>query len=295
MKIINSIKAFFYIFTKSLTSIKYYRDLVSAKTALSVKYFLTLMFLATLVITTYFGVVQTPAIYKGVNELITQGKAMYPQDLIISVKGGAIKVNKPEPYIVATPEQWLNEMEKDTTPLPQNLVVFDSNGTINDFDKYKTLVIVNSANILMQEQGKINAYPTKDMPDNELTKEKFVEFMDLMVGYAKTLPYVLLVLEFVGILIFLMVFRFMYVLIVGLVLWVFGKIRKFEYGYEVYLRVAIHTFTLPLVLWIITLVVGVSIPIPFWGFLINLVFGGLAVSGLRVKDASGGLPDSPQV
>jgi hypothetical protein len=77
------------------------------------------------------------------------------------------------------------------------------------------------------------------------------------------------------------IFRIFYLLIVGLVLWVIGKVRNMELGYDKYFKIAVHTFTLPLVLDVIIKITNINFVLPFWFFLINVIFGVMVILNLQ--------------
>ena len=61
----SKIKAFGYIYYKSITSIKYYRDVLKAEFSFSFKYFATIAVIASLIITAVASVEIYPEVTKG--------------------------------------------------------------------------------------------------------------------------------------------------------------------------------------------------------------------------------------
>ncbi len=279
------IKAFLYIIFKSLTSVKYYQDLLKTNMSFSMKYFFILTFLASLFVV---GVTLIPEIGKmeaKLNEMLDEVKKIYPDDLIITSKEGKLSINKPEPYIVPIPEfpETLSDGEATYTSevtYPKNLVVFDSNGTIDDLKNYDTWVLVNSANILVQQENKIEAYPLNDVPDGEFNKSHVDEIAVLFQRLIKFMPYFVIFAALIGIMFYYMIMRLVYLLFVGFLLWLAAKVRGIELKYSHFLKIAIHTFTLPLLIELTVNALGVPIYVPFWFFLLNLIFGIIIVASL---------------
>lgn len=274
------IKAAFYVFYKSLTDENYYKDIIKMDLGFSIKYIFVLALLATAI-----------TLPKTVKPLLTDFKEtldsistalvnFYPEDLVITVKDGEIFINQPEPYFVELPGD-LNNFEREDGSYPRYLVVFDSLGELSDLETYNTIVLVNRKNILVKESNSIEVYPLKDAPDTEITKEKFVEGYMKVDAFIKVLPYLVLVIVVVFSLIYYFGFRLVYLFLVGFVLYLIGKnIKNQNLEYKKYYMVAIHAMTMPLLVEVLTSVLSINMPIPFWFLMLNTLVGYFAVNKL---------------
>jgi hypothetical protein len=273
----NKIKTFLYVFVKSISSVKYYEEIVKTNTAFTMKYFFVLALLASLIATAGILVPNLSTINKEVKGGLEQAKSIYPATLAVTVKGGKLSINQPEPYFITTPKSFI----ENTPEIPTNFIVFDSKGTIDDVTKYNTLILVNQTNVLIKTNGKIEANPIGEMPDGTLTKANIDTFLTVLEGYSKYVPYLLAIFIFIAMVLYYGIFRIFYLLIVGTVLWTIGKARGMGFGYDKYFKIAVHTFTLPLVLDLIIKIGRVNLMVPFWFFLINVIFGLIIILSLH--------------
>src|SRR5690349_6861402 len=135
------LKAFAHIYWKSISSPKYYKEMLKTNLKFSLKYFVTLGVFAALITTIGASIVAVPTVKKGISDIATSVKNSYPQDLILTSNNNAWTVNKPEPYSVPFPVTESNS--KDT---PKNLIVLYHNGTVDDIKALDTLILVNEKN-----------------------------------------------------------------------------------------------------------------------------------------------------
>jgi len=277
---VSKLKAFYYSFYKSVSSLSYYKNVVLAPLSFSVKYFLMLTILVSVGISTVATISALPKIQKGLNSFINTAANYYPDDLIITSKGGQININKPEPFIVPFPKGSL-ELTSQTKKELENLIVFDSNGTLDDMEKYKTLILVNKSNLLIQSQDKIEARSFKDYPDGRLTKQEVVKTIDSIKPFISLVPVIMFLAILFGTLLYYAGVKFILVLPVALGLMLVGNIKKLQMPFSKYLQIALHTFTLPLIVEIVSMVVKFPIQLPLWFFILNLLFGILVVSKLK--------------
>lgn len=274
----SKIKAFFYIFSKSLTSPEYYKDVVSSEKKLSIKYFFSLALLASLITSVHTLVPLIPKVKENLINVVQEAVNIYEDDLIITAEDGEISVNKPEPYIVPFP--WEENFTPDT---PKNLIVFDKNGTVDDFlNKYDSLAMINSSNLILRNQSGIRVESLEQVPDGSLTKDDILRFASKVENVLVYVPYLLSFFVFFGVFAYYAFLRFVYVFIVAAFLFVFGKIKKLDYRYQDYLKISIHTFTLPLVIEIAFRFVDPAFlaRVPMWFFMVNVLFGVFIVLAL---------------
>jgi hypothetical protein len=280
------LRAFLYIFSKSLTSFTYYRDLVKTKFSFSVKYLIFLVFLGSLVITARSGYTAVKGFNKTVKELSVSAKSFYPDDLVFTVEKGEWSVNRPEPFMIAFPKiEGEPGVDESVAPEnPENLVVFDKAGTIDDLEKYKTTILVNSVNIIFKEDtGSLKVVPIKDIPDTKIDKAMYLTLLAKLEGLAGIIPFMLVIGIFFGSFFAFTIFRVPYFAIVGFFIYLGGKIMKAGLGYTNAVKIAIHSATLSFLIMLGLNLVNYQLPIPSWFFLINLVFGLVAVGKLADK------------
>lgn len=292
------IKAFFYVLSKSVTSPKYYNDLLGTNLAFSIKYFLVLALFASMFTTAVTFVPQMSKIKEGVDSFIAHTLEVFPDDFVITTKSGELSINKPEPYIIPMPQISKEERETDqeipAQKIPANVVVFDANGTIENLESYDTFLLVNKSNILAMGTNKIEVYPLKNLPDGELTKKDLVEFTDSIKPIASAIPYIVLALATISAVFYYFGFRLFYLLFVGLILFVVGRLRGLNLGFGRYYQIGLHALTLPLLVEIAVDTLEISFTLPLWFLTINLIIGVAAVFALTPKTSISQVPPSPE-
>ena len=132
------IKTFLYVLKNSISSPKYYNDIVKTKINFSIKYFLALSLLVSVISVIGYSITYLPNYISEINTAYKSIEEGFPEDLIIEFKDGTWSSNKEGPVIIKQVD--LGEGSK----LPENLFVFDRDGTIEKIDEYNTMFLVNS-------------------------------------------------------------------------------------------------------------------------------------------------------
>jgi len=192
----NKLKTFFYSLKNSISSPKYYADVVKTKTKFSVKYYLMLSLLLSVISTVAISTVVIPTIKIFLTDFSEDLKNSYPEDLVMTFKESGWDVNKEEPVLIPMPEKITSQFpDDDDIKIPSNLIVMYKEGTINDLDELDTFFLMNKENIIYKEQdGKIVAQPLDQLPDAEITKSDVNSLVDTLFQYTKNLPYFLPIL-----------------------------------------------------------------------------------------------------
>jgi hypothetical protein len=265
----NKLKTFFYIFKNSITSPEYYKELLETKFAYTIKYYVMLSLFLSLIVTSFLSIKMIPGSKEGLRLGTEEIKKTYPDDLTISVKDGSWTINKPEPYVIPLPEF---SKTKENTGI-DNILVFYKQGTIDDFNNFKTFALVNETNILAKDSNSsIKVTPIKELPNFDLNKTKVNEFFDKLYSYLKYVPFFLPLFIFIWQMLFnFLGVRIFYILWIGLVVYLFSLIRKNKVSYKSACRVAIHTMTIPLILEVVLSFVDFTIPLSSWFFIINII------------------------
>ncbi|MCA9308047.1 MAG: DUF1189 family protein [Patescibacteria group bacterium] len=292
------VKAFAYIFYKSITSLDYYKDVVNSEIGLSVKYYLSLAVIASFLTAGVIAGRITPNIQDSMDKFIVDGKALYPQDLVITVKSGKLSINQPEPYIVKAPKftQSLKQTSMETHTERsdaiekielENLVVFDANGELKDLETYKTLAVINSTNIIVRDfdigRDVTNIFPIKDLPEGTFARKDFELFVQGAQNTLAYLPVFILGAMFFALFFYFGLMRLVYFLYVGGFVWLIGKIRGFDLLFTSAYKISLHTFTAVLALEVVMIMLGVDLALAMWGFLLNLTLSIVALFWINKK------------
>lgn len=269
------LKAFFYIFYNSLTSTKYYKDILETNFSFSIKYLAMLAFLATVISAGVVGVRDAPEIKKFAFEQKNNLINVYPEDLEITVKDNKWDINKPQPYTIQTPENWLN----GDTSLPKNLIIFDQKGTINDFETRNTFVLINEKNLIVRGEDKYDVRPLNDLPNGTLTKNIFSDTVNQFDNFIKYIPAFVIGITAIFMYFYYFIFRLVYLLVVALMLLIVNIFIKPDIEFRHLYRIGLHSMTLPFVIDLGFRMVGIvdTTGIP-WFFIVNVIIGTLVMA-----------------
>ncbi len=180
------IKTFLYVLKNSISSPKYYNDIVKTKINFSIKYFLALSLLVSVISVIGYSITYLPNYISEINTAYKSIEEGFPEDLIIEFKDGTWSSNKEGPVIIKQVD--LGEGSK----LPENLFVFDRDGTIEKIDEYNTMFLVNSENILIKTDAEgVVAQPLKNIPNGTIDKNLLNEKMQTIKKLVGLLPFLL--------------------------------------------------------------------------------------------------------
>jgi hypothetical protein len=234
------------------------------------KYFVMLSFFASLIFTVFSSITIVPETISTTKYLSENAREIYPDDLVINFKDGNWETNKEQPVIIPMP----SFDEQSIEYLPDNLVVFDKNGTIDKLGDFNTLVLINDENLVYQNQdGTITSQPLGSIPDFTLDKDTVNTGIDNIYKYLKVLPYVLPLFT----LIFTFLFNYLSgvlfnVLFVGVILYLISLISKAKISFGSAFKICIHAVTIPVLLQLLLVPFPqVSSYVPGWFAVFTLI------------------------
>ncbi len=264
------LKTFVYVLKNSISSPKYYNDIVKTKINFSIKYFLALSFLVSVISVIGYSIIYLPKYISEIKISYQSIEEGFPEDFVIEFKDGSWSSNKEEPVIIKK-----IDLGKDNK-LPQNLFVFDKEGTIEKIDEYNTMFLINSENILCKTDTEgVVAQPLKNIPNGKLDKNLLNEKMQTVKKVIGFLPYLLplalliptFLFEYVGGSIFIILISAVGVYIASI------STRK-KIDFKSAFQICIHASTIPMIVRAFSTVSPVV-----YGFILNwLLFIILAVS-----------------
>lgn len=232
------IKTFFNTFYKSLTSPKYYGDILQAKFSFSLKYFLVLVLITSLANTAVLSFYSFPTLVNTIKKVREQALNLYPKDLVITAKEGRLSANQESPIIMPFPD-------KDG----ENILVFDLNGTIDDLKTYNTTALINRSNIIVAgEGGQIRVQPLKDIPDGSLTYDDFSKTLTKFKNLTYYIPAFLTIAMFINVFLVLLILGLTYSTILSIILWTFSKRIGFKITFVKLNQISLHAITLAILL-----------------------------------------------
>jgi len=209
---------------------------------------------ASIIYSLYASIEIVPQITSTIEAMTIQIKENFPDDLIINFKDGSWEANKPEPIIIPAP----SIPNEENKYLPDNLIVFDKNGTIDSLGSYNTYILVNGENILYGSGGyetdpqKVSIQPLKNIPNVTLDKNTVNSRLESMNKLIGTSPYVMpififlytFILNYIGGALF-------YALLIALLLQLIAFFAKRKLDYKKACQISIHAMTAPIILQLV--------------------------------------------
>ena len=207
---------------------------------------------------------------------------LYPNDFELKIENNEWSINQGEPYAIPFPnidgiQDAKANGESDSDQIPDNLIIFYHEGTIEDIETFNSLAILNGKNLVVKDANKIQAYPLKEMPNGTLNKMEFEKFVSELDKIASFAPIIVGIIFAIGFLFYYLILRSFYLLFVGLVLFTLSFFTPRRLDYLMALKIATHTMTLPLVIELVLMFVAINLPIPLWFMFSNIILGAVVV------------------
>lgn len=270
------IKAFIYILQNSLRSINYYKEIVQENISFSLKYFAVLALIISVATTAAIAAPIAPKINTDINNFLDNTAKSFPQDLVITLKEGKLSLNREEPYLIPLENIFTDNSDEELQF--KNLIVVDPKGTVEDLNKYQTIILVNETNVITRaENGEIQSNTLQGIPDREFTQSNVAEIANSVKPITNLLIGLFIVVLFAGVLVYNFIFRLVYLVVPTLFFMIAGYFRGLKIKFAGYYQLAIHAMTLPLIVELILVLARFSFPLPFWFFTLHILFGIIVV------------------
>lgn len=286
---------FLTLIKKSIYSPEFYRDLRSKPLSFSIKYFYMLALALSLVITAVFSFTLVPTLNSLLKNIGPAVDAYFPDELVVTIRGGEVSVNVPEPYFLPIPAVLENIPVSDAGSagrLPKNLVVIDTKNEFSEaaFAEYDTLVLIMKKSVAFSDREGIRIEPLRDIPDYTIDKALLQKFASKTGSFLK---YAAPILVFVIFIIAMAIFTFhlVYLFLAALLVWLVMKARGASAGYKKAYQVGVHAMTLGFLLN--ALLVVVFLPRPNVPFLFTVVLLAVAAVNVRREEPSAEVLSSP--
>jgi len=244
----------------SIYSPSFYGELLDKPLKYSIKYFFGLILLLSLISTAFYSVILVPGLSVFIGSIKTDVIKYYPEGLEVTIKGGSASTNVTEPYFVKMPKDSQNiPTPKDS----ENILVIDTTHdfSLEGFNQHNTtFLLTKDALVSKNGDGKISIESLSKFPDVKITRDALSGWIDAIMPFVKVIPFFLPAIIFAGA--FLgHVFTLGYLLIAGFLVWLCLKIKKVPESYKKSYQLAIHAFTLSMILTVVLGFLGFALPL----------------------------------
>lgn len=251
------IKAFWYIFKRSLLDPLYYKELLTATFGFSYKYLV--MLLTTLVIVGLIPLIgmyianrsQIPSKLQEVRSAIS---SLYPNELELRISNGKLYTNVEEPYAIPIPKEWGDLGKK-------NLILFDTSATVEDYPDTDAFVLATRNALVYPDRGSnAETLTTRVFYLREITrsvyldKDRYEDILAQLDPYMQKAPMVIDWVVIISVLIAPVMGGLLWStgVLLGLIfstffLYVLAKLLRFHFTYGQTYRLAMHGITWSLI------------------------------------------------
>jgi len=238
------VKAFFYVFFKSLVPHSlYYAKILKTRFLFSFKYFVSLIFFLNLILGLSFLRRYSPRkIYYWLNQ-INLALARFPSDLNVVVDNGFLISSYNRPYFF-----WLKD-EKERLKL---VLVIDESASAEKIDQYRTKALLTKTDLFIKTPGKIKKIPLSSFNSIVLNKGTLKNILRRLFWIEKffyALYFFIFLLVFVFTFLFSFFVNLFYLFLASFLVFILLKLKpEKKYHFKKVFQIGLHAGTLPLFL-----------------------------------------------
>lgn len=276
---------FFRTFWKSTFTITYYHEIVKAPFGFSIKYFLAFSFVLGLGLTFFISWAILPYLTNFTSRVNTRITTLYPNDLVIELKNGQLTTNQEEPIRFPLPFELF--METPPAISDQNqlyLLTIDTHKKPSDFRQSKSIFFITGDTISVAEgtdQDRYQIYPLKEFGDIRIDKNTVTKSLESLKPLWNSLPYISVLVILSVCVLFLPVTRLIFLIFVTVFILPIANLMKLALTYQKLVQIGLHALTLPTLLQLGLLLLGLIPPIPFFGTVLYFLYILVIMAELR--------------
>ena len=277
---------FSHVFWNSISSFTYYHEVVKARFSFSFKYFLMFSFILGTLLTIIISVTFVPDVNAFLRRFALRAPALYPNDLVITVKDGKLTTNVTEPLRFPVPLELLSDTPGVVSDQNQEyLVTIDTNAQINDYTKSNSLIFVTREQVVIPDNDGVGfrVYPISSFNDGTIDKATVTRLLDtLSPWYSFIVPVLIFILWFTLTVLLSMV-RLISLGVLTLILRLPAFFMHLPLSYSKLFQIGLHALTLPTLIQILMTSFELYPPIPFFNSIVFLLYSLVILSELKRK------------
>jgi len=238
------VKAFFYIFLKSLIpNYSYYTKILKTRFLFSFKYFVSLIVFLNFLLGVSLLYRYSPQKINFWLKSVNSALANFPSDLNIFIDKGYLISSYNRPYFF-----WLRD-EKERLKL---VFVIDESASEEKINQYQTKALLTKTDLFIKEAGKVKKIPLSSFNQIIFNKET-LKIIRQRLFFIEKFFYIFYFFIFLFIFVFTFLFSFLvnlfYLFIASLLVFVLLKLKpEKKYHFKKVFQISFHAATLPLFL-----------------------------------------------
>jgi hypothetical protein len=268
---------FLYSFKQTFTSPTYYADIIQARFSFSLKFYFTYFLLYTLVATTIVSLRIFLPFGSFLETVPGNINRMYPSELEITIEDGVLSTNVVEPYFIPMTVfnpliESFDEHVLGETAGPQNVVVIDTGAYLEAYEGYDTFALITDTDIIYtNDDGNREVVSLKDIDSLTVNKSAVSKILTVVEPYMQTIVPILIVFFFVFMSIVFPAFGLLYILWIGLLVFVSAKLWNVPVGYSKSYQMGLHLVVIPTTIFGLLGLFDITYTFPFRDTVIYLI------------------------
>ncbi|OGK43328.1 hypothetical protein A2956_03760 [Candidatus Roizmanbacteria bacterium RIFCSPLOWO2_01_FULL_37_57] len=272
---------FIHALQHSLVPLDNYYKKILKKTPLtfSVKYLFALLMITSFIISSV-NISRLISSYppQKLAKIIVGIEQNYPEDLIITInKNARLTTNYDRPYTMY--------VNLDGVPTP--IFVVDPKAQPEKIASYGSPLLMTEQEMVITWEKRALPIPYEKGVTFIIDKAEITSITTNLMSFVDSYYLVIVVLfivMFIGLTMFFFIGRIVYLAIISLIAFLIGIHFFKKLTVEKTYQISLHASTGPILLELIVIVFGLVVPIPFWFFLLTLVFVIAAIYEAYIED-----------
>lgn len=213
---------------------------------------------------------------------------IYPAELEIRIKKGVVSANVPQPYFIPVERfrEAFEEVQKEVKALEsdkiENILVIDTNASIEDMKRYQTYILLTRSNLFYyQDNGRIETISLEKMNDVIINQDFIRKQVSPFIPFFKFFYIIAAPFVLVGSLIFFITSQLVYLLITALILLLGARLLKSPLNYWKAYQIDLHLATIITPFFLLLSALNMKVQFPFLRLIVYTVIGLYILNNLK--------------
>lgn len=251
---------------KSAFSFSYYKDTLDARFSFSLKYFLLFGFILSTLLMLIIGLVLVPMISEFATRFKSRALTLFPSNLVIDIRNGELFTNTTDPFRMPLPYELITDVPPAISDQKQTyLLTIDTNASVEDFNSLQTFILLTKTHAVVRDNDSdFRVFSLRDAEDISIDQLKVNSLFEKILPLLGWMPIVVMAIIYFTLLSFFVFIRLMWLLMMALLLFPASQFMGLRLSYQKLYQIGLHAVTLPTLIQIFMLSLGLIPPIPFF-------------------------------
>lgn len=246
---------------------KYYLKIPKVRFLYSLKYIFSLFLLINFILLgALFVKFWTLGSIKNIKSALMQTLDEFPRDLVITIKNGQLMTTYDRPYIFYF----------EINGVPHPLIAIDEYASADKINNFQSLALLTRHGFtLKSDNDNVHFYKyhqTRPVTVGKHEVEKLKSFVGRIFAILPFVSFIFVVALVPFFTIVTLFGRLLYLAVISLFVFFIFRLKSNKIVYKKVLQISIHATTIPIILETLLLAFGISIGIPLWFLLLNIIF-----------------------